>query len=284
MTENTEILNEYYSFLSENKGSEKTVIAYYSNVQNFLDFTGVNYLEINNLHVSAYFESKKYLKPASLHLIKSAIIDFAKFADIDIGRITGLPKVKRAISFIPTETDFKNFLFYASHKIGYEAVRNKAILSIMYHAGLRIEEAQTMDVDYVDFDERNIYVTGKGRKRRVIPINDTLMNVLEVHDKARSALKPKSSALFLSSGKNHKLEQISYGGFRQIIKSIFVESGMPHLEPYCLRHAFCTRLIKSGADLNIAASLMGHSNVASVFDYYVPENLDGRDAVKALNF
>lgn len=287
MTNNTEILKEYNLYLCENKPSKKTVIAYYSNVQRFLNFANVHFSEINNTHINKYLnhlQFEKQLSAQSLHQAKHSIVDFIKYIGIQVEEISSLPKIQRAISYIPSDSDFKKFLSSASQKPGYEGIRNKTILSIMYHAGLRPEEAHLMNVESVNFDERNLYIKGKRNKNRVVPINDTLFEDLQNHEIARSALKAKSNALFLSAGKNHKLERVSYGHLRCVIREVFKKAEMPHLEPYSLRHAFCTRLVRSGAALDVAAKMMGHSNVSSIFDYYVPDNLDGRDAVKALNF
>jgi len=281
---NTEILKEYHTYLQQNKKSKNTVISYFSNVQRFIDFVDVDISEISDAHVQKYFEEKKSLSPASKQIIKSAIYDFSRFTGIELSKIQGLPAVRRAVSLIPSESDFKKILFYASQKPGFEGLRNKTILSLMYHTGLRIEETQVLDLDYIDLDERNVYVVGKGSKRRVIPINDTLHDILCAYIDARLSIKTPTNALFLSYGKNHRFAPFSYGGFRQAIKNCFVVAGYGHLEPYSLRHAFCTRLIKSGIDLTLAASLMGHSDVATIFHYYVPDNLDGREAVRALNF
>lgn len=283
MTKNTEILNDYCLYLQENKKSKNTANAYFSNVQRFIEFAGVEIDEIEGHHLDQYFDGKKDLKPASLHLAKAAIVDFIKFAELDVVAKIKLPKIERAMSAIPSVSDFKKILFVAGNKSCREGLRNQAILSVMYHAGLRIDETRCLEMDDIDFDQRNIYVFGKGAKRRVVPINDTLLHVLLHYLNARP-YTAATEKLFLSFGKNRKLEPLAYGSFRQIIKTSFQEAGYSNLAPYCLRHAFCTKLVCSGADLKIVAAMLGHSDVASIFHYYVPENLDGRDAVKALNF
>lgn len=280
---NTELLNEYKNHLEESKVSKNTKLTYLSNVQRFIDFAGVGVGEISGCHIDKYFEHKKDLKPASLHLAKTAIVDFIRFAELDIASNVRLPKVERAMSVIPSPTDFKKILFIAGGKVGHEGIRNQALLSVMYHAGLRIDESRCLEMDDIDFEQRNIYVFGKGAKRRVVPINDTLLSILSLYSEVRPYAS-STQKLFLSFGKNHKLEPLAYGSFRQIIKMAFKDAGYSNLAPYSLRHAFCTKLICSGTDLKVVAALLGHSDVSSIFHYYVPDNLDGREAVKALNF
>lgn len=284
MINNTEILEEYKNFVFECKETKNTAISYLSNVQRALGEIGKEFKDIQKEDLIQYLENKKkILKPSSLRLMYSSIRDFLVFAESDIEISVKLPKPEIEAQAIPSQSDFRKILHYAGQKIGYEGFRNKAILSVLYHCGLRIDETRCLEIDDVDLDERLIYVFGKGAKRRAVPINDTLYQILTNYISLRLTMRG-SSHLFVSAGKNHKGEIISYGAFRAIVREACKSAGFSNLHPYCFRHAFCTNLIRFGASFSVTACLMGHCDTTSLIAYYVPDNLDGREAVKALNF
>ncbi len=281
---NTEFLNNYNDFLQETKNSKNTILSYHSNVTRFFSDIQKSPDEITQQDIVDYINQKKSsLKGSSLRLMKASIKDFLIFMESDITFDVQIKVNKTQVQSIPSEQDFKKIFFYAGLKGGYEGIRNQTMISVLYHTGLRIDETRCLEIEDLDLDEKYIYVFGKGAKRRTVPINDTLFSVLVEYLKVR-LLMPGTNALFLSAGKNHNGDKISYGAFRQIIKGCCNSAGYSNLSPYCFRHSFCTKLIKSGASLSVIACLMGHSDTSSIPYYYVPDNLDGRDAVKALNF
>lgn len=281
---NTEFLNEYKSYLFENKGSKNTAQTYFSKVESFFKETEIPLSDLNQKVITEFIEKKsKELKPSTARIFCASIKDFLMFMESDIVLDIQFQREKRVIQPIPTEADFKKILFAMGENTSYGIIRNKAILSLLYHSGLRIDESRVLELDDVDLDEKFIYVFGKGSKRRAVPINETLHKVLSEYFAIRLTLKG-TNHLFLSSGKNHKNEIISYGAFRQIIKRACSDAGFSHLSPYCFRHSFCTRLIRSGFDFQVIAALMGHSDTSSLSYYYVPDGLDGREAVQALSF
>jgi integrase/recombinase XerD len=284
VTNNTDFLNDYYDFLKESKNTDNTAASYHTNVTRFFSDIQKSPDEILQNDIVDYINQKKSsLKPSTLRLMKASIKDFLTFMESDIKFDVHIKRSQIEAQPIPSEQDFKKIFFYAGLKSGYEGLRNQTILSVLYHTGLRIDEARSLEIEDIDFDEKYIYVFGKGAKRRAVPINDTLYSALVEYLKIRF-LMSGSNALFLSAGKNHKGAIISYGAFRKIIKEACRLAGYSNLSPYCFRHSFCTKLIKSGASLSVIACLMGHSDTSSIACYYVPDNLDGREAVKALNF
>ncbi len=284
MTNNTDFLKDYYDFLKESKNADNTVASYHANVTRFFSEIQKGPDEITQQDIVDYINQKKsFLKPSTLRLMKASIKDFLIFMESDIKFDVHIKKSQIEAQPIPSEQDFKKIFFYAGLKGGYEGLRNQTILSVLYHTGLRVGEARALEIEDLDLDEKYIYVFGKGARRRSVPINDTLYSVLVEYLKIR-LLMSGSNGLFLTAGKNHKGEIFSYDSFRQIIKEACRVAGYSNLSPYCFRHSFCTKMIKSGASLSVIACLMGHSDTSSIPYYYVPDNLDGREAVKALNF
>lgn len=284
MTDNTEILEEYKDFVFDSKETKNTAVSYFSNVQRAVSEIGKNISDISEADITDYFElKKKTLKPSTIRLMRASLKDFLVFIESDIQINVKMPRVQIEAHAIPSKSDFKKILFYSGQKRGYEGLRNKTILSVLYHSGLRIDETRCLELDDIDLDERLIYVFGKGAKRRAVPINDTLYSVLSDYINVRLSVS-SSKHLFVSAGKNHKGSIISYGAFRAIVKSACKDAGFSNLSPYCFRHAFCTNLIRSGASFSVVACMMGHSDTSALMAYFVPDNLDGREAVKALNF
>ena len=140
------------------------------------------------------------------------------------------------------------------------ALRNRALVELVYSAGLRSAEAVGLDVADVDFEQELIRVRGKGGKERVVPLGEEaawwVARYLE-HARPRLA-KPPEPALFVSA----RGRRLDTSTLRRI---------SPH--PHRLRHAFATHLLEGGADLRTIQELLGHSSLSTTQIY---SHVDGR--------
>lgn len=145
--------------------------------------------------------------------------------------------------------------------------RDRAILELMYTAGVRADEVLGIDVMNLKLDARTVMVTGKGRKQRVVPIGQTAMRYVESYLKAvRPFLLKDASetALFLEkSGKRYQ-----YHNLRRMIKRYANKMKFDvRVSPHTFRRSTCTELIKGGAKLYHVKSLMGHESLSSLKHY-----------------
>ncbi|HKB19966.1 MAG TPA: tyrosine-type recombinase/integrase [Gaiellaceae bacterium] len=140
------------------------------------------------------------------------------------------------------------------------ALRNRALLELVYSAGLRSREAVDLDLGDVDFEQEAVRVRGKGNKERVVPLGEEAAYRLRLYlDQARPGLvNGADNALFVSA-RGRRLDTST-------IRRLF-----PH--PHRLRHAFATHLLEGGADLRVIQELLGHSSLSTTQTY---SHVDGR--------
>ena len=134
------------------------------------------------------------------------------------------------------------------------AVRNRALVELLYSAGLRSQEAVDLDLADVDFDQELLHVRGKGDKERVVPLGEEASHRLAVYlrDARPKLARGAVNALFLST----RGRRLDTSTLRRLL---------PH--PHRLRHAFATHLLEGGADLRTIQELLGHSSLSTTQMY-----------------
>jgi integrase/recombinase XerD len=143
--------------------------------------------------------------------------------------------------------------------------RDKAMLELLYAAGLRVSELVTLTP--LDFDAQTglLRVFGKGAKERIVPIHYLAQEVcLQYLNNVRGAFKPVERYLFLNrSGKG-----LTRQGVWKLIKRYAVQAGITKdISPHSLRHSFATHLLEGGADLRTVQILLGHADISATEIY-----------------
>lgn len=139
------------------------------------------------------------------------------------------------------------------------ALRDRAMLEVLYAAGLRITELVEADVDDVDLASRAIRCLGKGRRERVVPLGRAACGAVEAWlVRGRPTLAPTTAALCCNLRGGRLTRQ---GGWK-IIKKHAESVGLDAMvSPHTLRHSFATHLLEGGADVRVVQELLGHANV-----------------------
>ena len=135
------------------------------------------------------------------------------------------------------------------------ALRNRALVELVYSAGLRSAEAVSLDLGDVDFEQELVHVrSGKGAKDRVVPLGEEAAHWLAryLRDARPSLARGAEDALFLST----RGRRLDTSALRRLA---------PH--PHRLRHAFATHLLEGGADLRTIQELLGHSSLSTTQVY-----------------
>jgi site-specific recombinase XerD len=134
------------------------------------------------------------------------------------------------------------------------AIRNRALVELVYSAGLRSQEAVDLDLADLDFEQEHVHVRGKGGKERVVPLGEEASHRLSTYlREARPQLaRGAENALFLSL----RGRRLDTSTLRRLL---------PH--PHRLRHAFATHLLEGGADLRTIQELLGHSSLSTTQMY-----------------
>ena len=129
-------------------------------------------------------------------------------------------------------------------------LRNRALVELVYSAGLRSSEAVGLDLADVDFDREQLHVRGKGGKERIVPLGEEAGHLLAryLHESRPALLNGAENAVFVSA-RGRRLDTST-------LRRIFAH-------PHRLRHAFATHLLEGGADLRTIQELLGHSSLST---------------------
>ncbi len=140
------------------------------------------------------------------------------------------------------------------------ALRNRALVELVYSAGLRSAEAVGLDLADVDFEREQLHVRGKGGKERIVPLGEEAAHLLAqyLHEARPELAQGAENAVFLSA-RGRRLDTST-------LRRVFAH-------PHRLRHAFATHLLEGGADLRTIQELLGHSSLSTTQLY---SHVDGR--------
>ncbi len=146
------------------------------------------------------------------------------------------------------------------------ALRDRAILELLYGSGLRVSESAGLTVDSVDLDRGRVRAMGKGSKEREVPMSEPSVEALHEWMRAgRPCLASDASpALFL----NRKGRPIGQRDIRALVEG-YSRRLLPgrRVTPHTLRHSFATHLLEGGADIRVVQELLGHASVATTQRY-----------------
>ena len=139
-------------------------------------------------------------------------------------------------------------------------LRNRALIELLYAAGLRVSEAEGIDTSDLDPVNKQVVVTGKGDKTRVALFGVPARTALEAYiARGRPALAEGAEpALFL----NRSGGRLSARSMQEIVRREGIGNGVrQRVHPHLLRHSFATHLVEQGADLRVVQHLLGHSSI-----------------------
>jgi integrase/recombinase XerC len=152
-------------------------------------------------------------------------------------------------------------------------IRDRAILELLYAAGLRLSEVTNLNVGDLDLNSRQIRAWGKGSKERMVLIGKPAAEALKRYlrqSRTRLLGKKSTQALFL----NRFGERIAERRIQYIIKKYARQAGLDmRVYPHMLRHTFATHMLDGGADLRVVQELLGHARLATTQVYtHVSQN------------
>ncbi len=148
---------------------------------------------------------------------------------------------------------------------------NRAMFELLYSSGLRVSELAGLDLTagkealgWVDLDNGEVIVTGKGNKRRVVPVGAAALAALAAWIAVRPAPRDGGGALFVST----RGTRVSPRVIQQRLQAHGVASGAPvRVHPHMLRHSFASHVLQSSGDLRAVQEMLGHSSISSTQVY-----------------
>ena len=148
------------------------------------------------------------------------------------------------------------------------AVRDRALLELLYGCGARISEAVGLDMDELDMEQGVVRLLGKGSKERVVPVGSYAREAVQAYlVRARPALAAAgkgSPALFLNSRGGRLSRQSAWTALRAAAQRAGITR---EVSPHTLRHSFATHLLDGGADVRVVQELLGHASVTTTQVY-----------------
>lgn len=174
------------------------------------------------------------------------------------------PRLERPLPRILDEAEIERMFAAAEDRAASDeprAVRNLALLELLYGSGLRASELVSLPRGSVRAGQPFLMIRGKGDKERLAPISSRA----EIAVGRWTALAPPGLPWLFPSGKKH----LSRVRLFQIVRFMAADAGIApgRVSPHVLRHAFATHLLSGGADLRVLQSLLGHADIATTQIY-----------------
>ena len=275
MSELSFLVDSYLDHLRVERGlSPKTIEAYAADICGFAESVGeLTPAQILPEHIARYVESlsRRSLSRRSQARALSAIRGLFKYLHRERHIPTNpadeidSPKPRRSLPEVLSEDEVERLLDAPDRTVP-QGFRDATMLHTMYAAGLRVTELVTLRMADLELDEGYLLVTGKGDKRRVIPVARWTVAMLRRYiDETRSVwARPEEKALFLSRRKGPMTRQ----AFWLIVKKHAAAAGITkRVSPHKLRHSFATHLLNRGADLRSVQAMLGHVDIATTQIY-----------------
>ncbi len=278
MTDTERALAEYETYLRLERGrSAHTVRAYLADLRGLLEFAdgrGVALRDLDLATLRAWLGDRASAGAARTTLARqaSAARTFTAWAArrgmvaTDAGVRLRAPRPHRTLPAVVSADDAAAALANAASGAAEGdpmAVRDQAIVELLYATGIRVSELCGLDVDGVDRGRRVVRVLGKGDKERVVPYGVPAATAIDRWlREARPALATERSgpALFLGARGGRLDPRAARTVVHQVTGSV---TGSRELAPHGLRHSAATHLLEGGADLRVVQELLGHSSLAT---------------------
>lgn len=270
--------NAYADYLRVERGlASATIRAYDTDLRMFgRDAPGIERWatspEPAREYLGAMTRPPRVLRPTSLRRKAASIRAFYRFCyaeeliDADIAALIDLP---RQTQRLPDTLDAQEVvrLLEATGGTDVTGRRDRALLELLYAAGLRVSEALALDREDIVASGGFVRVIGKGDKERLVPVGDVALEALEDYLEARDALNPEidelqrgREPLFLSR-RGRRLDRMAAW---RIMRKAALRAGLSErVTPHTLRHSFATHLLEGGADLRVVQELLGHASITT---------------------
>ena len=210
------------------------------------------------------------LAPTSLRRRAAALKGFYRFAfgegliEMDVAAHLDLPRQSRRLPDTLDVGEVDRLLEAASEG----GVRDRALLELLYAAGLRVSEAIGLDLEDLSVDGAFVRVIGKGDKERLVPIGEVALDCLAAWLEGprpalvlRSHVTPvRGGPLFLGDRGRRLARQTAWTAVRGAARRAGLAA---RVSPHTLRHSFATHLLEGGADLRVVQELLGHASIST---------------------
>ena len=273
------LVDQYLSTLSIQGGySSHTIEAYASDLKDFLIFLDTHHIkdpkEIICAHILLYLTNlrRRGLSEETISRRLSSLRGFFAFLALEheldenpLALIEG-PRPGRKLPTVLSVEEVEKLL-EAPDITTPIGLRDRAMLELMYAAGLRVSELLDLKVFDINLEIGFVRVLGKGSKERLVPIGEYAQDAVKTYltnGRPRLVRRLDEAHVFL----NRRGRPLTRQRFWQIIKDYARKCGLIHkVSPHVLRHSFATHLLEHGADLRTVQMMLGHASLATTQIY-----------------
>ena len=271
------LIDYYLTRLKVERGLAKnTIESYARDIGAFVGFLEAKSIEkegVTGQEVSEYLGllSKQGISRSSQARALSALRGFFQYlrdenllTDAPTDHVEA-PKQTRPLPVVLTFGEIERLLQAPDLKT-HRGMRDATMLHTMYAAGLRVSELVSLALGDINLEAGFLGVTGKGGKRRLVPLGEWAVALLSEYLLQVRPLvaRPSEPALFLTNRKRPMTRQ----GFWLLVKKYAVKAGITKsLSPHKLRHSFATHLLEGGADLRSVQAMLGHVDISTTQIY-----------------
>ncbi len=271
-------LEDFLTYLIIERGlSLNTKISYERDLTDYLTYMEtVEEVEVSHIqrdHIQRYLIHlyERQLDTKSVARFLSSIRSFHQYLMIhhqgfkNPCELIESPKLERRLPEVLSVTEVESLIESFQGQTPNE-LRNRAMVELMYAAGLRVSELLDLTLDDLHLSMMMVRCIGKGGKERMVPIGEVACEALESYlSQGRDKLmKKKTDTLFLNRSGNAMTRQ----GFWKILKKKALEAGITkEISPHKLRHSFATHLVENGVDLRLVQEMLGHADISTTQIY-----------------
>jgi integrase/recombinase XerD len=274
MNPQRDLIKEYLTYIQVEKGLARNTLESYrrdlTRLERWANKIGKPIAELARPDLRKWIAqlSREGLAPSSVARAVSGARGFFRFLMLD-GHIKHHPAedldTPQKFSYLPkflTEEEIDR-LFSTPDVSTEEGIRDRAMLELMYAAGLRVSELVSLKQTQVDMHVGIVKCHGKGSKERHVPVGKSAIHWLQQYAAIKASYgKAAYSNLFLNRGKP-LTRQLAWS----MIKSYAAKVGLQDVSPHTLRHSFATHLLQHGADSRSVQALLGHSDISTTQIY-----------------
>ncbi len=282
----TAVVRAYLDHLAVERGvATNTLASYRRDLNRYLDY--LNAQSISSIadvhaglvtrflaHLRSGDQTRQPLSATSAARAVIAVRGLHRFAlrdglvEVDVAREVHPPSSPRRLPKAISVDDVERLLDAAAYPGTALAIRDRALLELLYATGARISEAVGLAIDDVDLADRSVLLSGKGGKQRRVPLGSFAARAVEAYlVRSRPALAAAGigTLMLLLNARGGPLSRQSAW---MVLTTAAERAGLSAgISPHTLRHSFATHLMEGGADVRVVQELLGHSSVTTTQIY-----------------
>ncbi len=183
--------------------------------------------------------------------------------EINPAKNVSAPKARKGLPLYARQDSMDELLDSVAYGEDFVGVRNRLIIAMLYETGMR--RAELISLKDIDVHARELKVTGKRNKQRIIPFGEELGQMIGAYRRARRDCDlPDNGYFFLKEDGEPLYPQLVYRLVRQKLSQVCV---LDRRSPHVLRHTFASTMLNNGAGINSVKELLGHHSLASTEIY-----------------